>query len=78
MDSFGSHAAGPEASEYQRPAKRAKKVLDMADLCSGNLEKYTVDLLTEAGIRLLGIKKLPKLKKKLIGVIQENLNSRNT
>ena len=45
----------------------------MDDLKCGNLEKYTVDQLTNAGSQILGLKNLPKNKKQLIMKLEEHL-----
>jgi hypothetical protein len=63
----------PELPADSRPAKRVKKVLEKSDLEAGQLEKFTIDQLTDAGSRILGMKKLPKNKKQLIAALQENL-----
>ena len=65
----------PDMSD-ERPTKKLKKILELTDLESGKLEKFTVDQLTEAGTRILGIKKLPKIKKQLINAIEEKLESK--
>lgn len=62
----------PEMNDAKR-AKKMKKILDLNDLKAGQLEKYTVDQLTDAGSRILGIRKLPKNKKQLINLLRENL-----
>ena len=45
----------------------------MDDLKNGNLEKYTVEQLLNAGSQILGLKKLPKNKKQLINKLEEHL-----
>ena len=69
---MGLNNDAPEASNA-RPAKKMRKMLELSDLEAGKLEKYTVDQLTDAATRILGIKKPPKIKKQLIAVIQEKI-----
>lgn len=71
---MGFNHPRPELEADPRPAKKLKKVLEKIDLHAGQLEKFTIDQLTDAGYRILGIKKLPKNKKQLIAALKENLD----
>lgn len=73
LKSMGLSHPRPEIPSDERPAKKLKKVLETSDLQAGKLDKFTVDQLTDAGYRLLGMKKLPKNKKQLIAALEKSL-----